>query len=166
MQFSSKMYLDVVTFMYKLLNLNLQEAFHLWTCLHLSVKRSVFICGFLRLSWRGWIHKCIFFNKELSVANQMPPSFSANHMTSFPRGVPQQGHSTACSLRILRCFSVNGKKDCYPDLTFLYRYTWLIRVQPQHGVWEWQSRSKCKWTLLIKLVTLLSLVVKCSWTIN
>ena len=64
------MYLDVVTFIYKLLNLNLQDAFHLWTCLHLRVNWSVFICGFLRLSWRGWIRKCIFFNKELSVANQ------------------------------------------------------------------------------------------------
>ena len=29
LQFSSKMYLDVVTFIYKLLNLNLQDAFHL-----------------------------------------------------------------------------------------------------------------------------------------
>ena len=29
MQFSSKMYLDVVTFVNKLLNLNLQDAFHL-----------------------------------------------------------------------------------------------------------------------------------------
>ena len=74
--------LDVVTFIYKLLNLNLEDAFHLWTCLHLCVNWTVFICGFLRLSWRGWIHKCIIFNKELSVANQMPPSFSANQMTA------------------------------------------------------------------------------------
>ena len=78
------MHLDVVTFIYKLLNLNLQDAFHLWTCLHLCVNWSVFVCGSLRLSWRGWIHECIFFNKELSVGNQMPLSFSANHMTAVP----------------------------------------------------------------------------------
>ena len=60
LQFSWKMYLDVVTFIYKLLNLNKQDAFHLWTCLHLCLNWSVFTCGFLRLSWRGWIHKRFF----------------------------------------------------------------------------------------------------------
>ena len=78
------MHLDVVTFIYKLFNFNLEEVLHLWTCLHvcelvcICVNWSVFVCGSLRLFWRGWIHGCIFFNKELSLANQMAPSFSAN----------------------------------------------------------------------------------------
>ena len=46
-------------FIYKLLNLNLQDAF---------ICELVCICV-------GWIHKSIFFNKELSVGNQMPPSY-------------------------------------------------------------------------------------------
>ena len=52
-----------------------------------------------------------FFNKELSVANQMPASFSANHMTAVQHGVPHHGQSTAFSLRILCCFSVKKTTD-------------------------------------------------------
>ena len=46
-------------------------------------------------------------------------SFSANHMTAGPRGVPYHGKSTAFSLRILSCSSVIEKKKekCYTDLT-------------------------------------------------
>ena len=63
-----------------------------WTGLYLCVHWSVFVCALVCICvWTGlylcvdrWDspdvagHKCIFFNKELSVANQMPPSFSTN----------------------------------------------------------------------------------------
>ncbi len=39
---------------------------------------TAFVCGILRLPWCKMIYKFIFFNRELSVANQLSPSFSAN----------------------------------------------------------------------------------------
>ena len=55
------MYFDVVTFIYKLLNLNLQNAFNLWTCLHSCVNWSVFVCGIMRLPWRPLGSQMRFF---------------------------------------------------------------------------------------------------------
>ena len=70
------MYLDVVTFIYKLLNLNLQDAFHLWTCLHLCVNWSVFVCELVCICvWifetlLTWLDSQMHFFQQGTLCNQ------------------------------------------------------------------------------------------------
>ena len=77
------MYLDVATFIYKLLNLYLQDVFP-FVNLFAFVRELVCIYVWIFETLLTWLDSQMHFfsNKELSVANQMPPSFSANHMTA------------------------------------------------------------------------------------
>ncbi len=49
------------------------------------VNFPAFLCGFLRLPWCATIHKCIFFNRELSVANPVSSLLSASPQERTPR---------------------------------------------------------------------------------
>ncbi|CAL8252422.1 unnamed protein product [Boreogadus saida] len=72
----------------------------------------------------------------------MPPSVSANHMTATSAWPEHSIFSAHFAL----LFGKRKKRLLSGlDLSLVH----LTGVQPQHGVWEWQSRSKCNFRVCL-----------------